>query len=75
MSESMTTIIESFHFLRPWWFLALIPALIVLGLYHWRSLKSGNWADIINPDLLPYLIQGKASEKSRGHIKIGRAHV
>ena len=66
----MITIIESFHFLRPWWFLALIPALIVLGLYHWRSLKSGNWADIINPDLLPYLIQGKASEKSRGHIII-----
>ena len=58
MTDGLATLGE-FHFLRPWWFLGLIPALLVLSLYQWRRRSAGNWEQIINPALLPFLMQGE----------------
>ena len=58
MTDGLATLSE-FHFLRPWWFLGLIPALLVLSLYQWRRRSAGNWEQIINPALLPFLMQGE----------------
>lgn len=52
-----------FHFLRPLWFLGLIPAVLVLALFQWRKRSAGNWAQIINPALLPFLMQGETGKK------------
>lgn len=47
----------SFHFLRPWWFLAIIPAIIlfVIALKKLQS-SSNNWAKHCDPHLLPHLV-------------------
>lgn len=48
-------VVENFHFLHPWWLVAL-PAL--WGLAAWRFLRQrrdGGWAHVIDPDLLPAL--------------------
>jgi len=58
MIESLTEIFDTFHFLRPWWFLGLLPVVAVIGFYTWRKRNAGNWETIINPELLPFLLQG-----------------
>ncbi|MDB3966546.1 VWA domain-containing protein [Porticoccaceae bacterium] len=58
MADWLTTFSE-FHFLRPWWILGLAPALLAVGLYQWRKRSAGNWEQIINPELLPFLMQGE----------------
>jgi Ca-activated chloride channel family protein len=46
---------EEFHFLRPLWFLALIPALWLL-ISQWRRQSSGSaWLAVFDPQLLPRL--------------------
>jgi Ca-activated chloride channel family protein len=51
--------IGDFHFLRPWWFAGLIPVALVVAIYQWRKRSAGNWETIINPQLLPFLMQGE----------------
>src|SRR6185437_2486394 len=47
----------AFHFLRPWWFLALIPA-IILFIFALRRAKSGDniWNKYCDPHLLEHLL-------------------
>ena len=47
----------TFHFLRPWWFLALIPA-IILFISALRRAKSGDnvWSKHCDPHLLEHLL-------------------
>ena len=62
MIENLTEIFDNFHFLRPWWFLGLIPVVAVMGFYTWRKRNAGNWETIINPELLPFLLQGSGGK-------------
>ena len=62
MIESLTEIFDTFHFLRPWWFLGLLPVVAVIGFYTWRKRNAGNWETIINPELLPFLLQGSGGK-------------
>lgn len=61
----MMAFFEAFHFLRPWWLLALIPAaLLVLAL--WRRQHSENaWQHLIAPHLLPYLMDAEQIRRRR----------
>lgn len=55
----------AFHFLRPWALLALIPALLVfIALWH-TSRYAKSWQQLIAPELLPFLIDGKSTKNSR----------
>ena len=56
--------LAEFHFLRPWWFLGLLPALACLIIVNRRSGRAGNWELVINPALIPYLIQDKSANKT-----------
>ena len=61
----MIDILASFHFLRPLWFLALIPCgLLVTLLILLRNRKS-TWEQYISPDLLPHLL---VSNDERQHL-------
>jgi len=62
MIESLTEIFDTFHFLRPLWFLGLLPVVAVIGFYTWRKRNAGNWETIINPELLPFLLQGSGGK-------------
>lgn len=57
--------IEQFHFLRPAWLLTLLPLAFVI----WQMLKtqrsSRSWQAVVDPALLPYLLTGEKSVRSR----------
>ena len=46
-----------FHFIRPLWLLGLIPAALCFGVLKKINQQTGNWEKVINPALLPYLMQ------------------
>ncbi len=51
--------ITEFHFIRPWWFLSLIP-LILLTFYLARQTQGlSAWSKVCDSHLLPFLIQTK----------------
>jgi Ca-activated chloride channel family protein len=49
--------LTDFHFIRPLWLLGLIPATLCFGILKKINQQSGNWEKVINPALLPYLMQ------------------
>lgn len=70
MSESLSLAeaLANFHFLRPWWLLALIPAAWFM-LRLWRRHAEGSaWQKAIDKDLLPYLLDGKQTTRQRSPL-------
>ncbi|NOT11808.1 MAG: VWA domain-containing protein [Methylococcaceae bacterium] len=61
----------AFHFIRPFWLMALLPWLVMLVLMLRKKLSRGNWASVCDVDLLPYLLQEKALNQSRWPLTIG----
>lgn len=60
----MSALLE-FHFLRPWWLLALLPcALILLGVGRYLR-PAGDWQQVIDSELLPMLSSNTLSRASR----------
>ena len=55
--NGLSSALLQFHFLRPWWLLAL-PVLL-LAAWRWRRRASARptWADAVDPHLLPYLLE------------------
>lgn len=46
----------AFHFLRPFWFLALVPVAVVVVLVLWRQRPESQWGNVIAPNLLKHLL-------------------
>jgi Ca-activated chloride channel family protein len=63
--------IAEFHFIRPYWLLALIPYLAILVVMLRNKLSQGNWSAVCDAALLPYLLQQKAVSQSRWPITTG----
>jgi Ca-activated chloride channel family protein len=57
--------IGDFHFLRPWWLLALVPLTFVVWAIWRRQDATQAWRGIVAPHLLPFLLSGQAQ---RGKI-------
>lgn len=57
--------LQDFHFLRPYWLLAVLPTLWIA----WKLLKRRNsgalWQDVISPDLLSVLLSGEEKKSSQ----------
>lgn len=64
MSELFDSIAQ-FHFLRPLWLLAILPASALVVLLWRRKTHYGIWERVISPHLLPHLMQGRVGEQSR----------
>ena len=57
--EQFNLITTQFHWLRPEWLFALIPAFI-LCIFLWKQKrKAYQWQQLIAPELLPFLLDGK----------------
>jgi len=55
---------ETFHFLRPWWLLGLIP-LAVLGFLLYRRAKgTSQWEDLCDAHLIPHVLVGTGATLS-----------
>jgi Ca-activated chloride channel homolog len=63
--------IAEFHFIRPYWLLALIPYLVILTLMLRNKLSQGNWSTVCDAALLPYLLQEKPVNQSRWPLTAG----
>ncbi|MDD2740410.1 MAG: VWA domain-containing protein [Methylomonas lenta] len=51
--------LADFHFLRPWWLLALLPAAALLILLIKNKTNRGDWATVCDTELLPFILQEK----------------
>jgi len=60
--------IGDFHFLRPWTFLALVPAALLFWLIYRRQSVSRAWRGIVAPHLLPYLLSGENQRRRLGPL-------
>ncbi len=52
-----------FHFLRPWWFLALLPLLLLAWQYGYGKTGNRDWSKVVDARLLPYLLIGNQSKR------------
>ncbi|HIG07894.1 MAG TPA: VWA domain-containing protein, partial [Methylococcaceae bacterium] len=59
---------DSFHFLRPLWLLALIPFLAVLIILLKKQFQHGHWSRICDPELLPFILQSNFQQHSKTPI-------
>ncbi|MDZ4153438.1 MAG: hypothetical protein U1E01_20370, partial [Methylicorpusculum sp.] len=59
------------HFIRPYWLLSLIPYLVILLALLKNKLQQGNWTQVCDAELLPYLLQQKVVKQSRLPLTAG----
>ncbi len=57
---------QDFHFIRPYWLLALIPVILAAIWILRRQLKHGQWSQVCDPELLPYILQNKPKKSHQG---------
>lgn len=62
---------NDFHFIRPYWLLALLPAAALLVMLLRNKLSRGNWSTVCDAALLPYLLQEKAVGTRRMPLLLG----
>ncbi len=63
--EPVLSHISLFHFIRPWFLLSLIPA-VLLFIFLWlRKPNYGSWHHVISPHLLPHLLQGTVKQQGK----------
>jgi Ca-activated chloride channel family protein len=60
-----------FHFLRPWWLLALIPMLLTLRLLWTANNPMGKWRKIIAPELLKAMLVKSGRSNWFNPISVG----
>ena len=59
------SLLQDFHFLRPWWLLGLIPAIIFcFALWRSNSMLTA-WDKAIDQSLLPFLLDRSKSNAQR----------
>jgi Ca-activated chloride channel family protein len=63
--------LAEFHFIRPYWLLAIIPTIVIVVLMLRNKLRLGNWSAVCDAELLPYLLQEKALNQSRWPLTTG----
>lgn len=62
---------NDFHFIRPLWLLALLPAIaLIYWLWH-KKLKSGSWAAYCDAELLPFLLEQYSGKQHRWTLLLG----
>ena len=55
--------LADFHFLRPYWLLALAPLAGYAYVWYHRRLKQGSWAEVCDPQLLEWLLVDKPAKR------------
>jgi Ca-activated chloride channel family protein len=62
--------IQDFHFIRPMWLLALVPALLVWWLLRRHTNAAQSWRGIVAPHLLPHLLSGQEQQRRFGPLNL-----
>ncbi|HHZ70106.1 MAG TPA: VWA domain-containing protein [Methylococcaceae bacterium] len=56
---------DTFHFIRPLWLLALIPFLVLLIILLKKQFNHGHWSRVCDAELLPFILQKNSQQRSR----------
>jgi Ca-activated chloride channel family protein len=56
---------DGIHFIRPWWLLAAIPALVLAVFWARRRISASHWENNIDPELLEALLEPGSSSGFR----------
>ena len=59
------SLLDTLHFIRPWWFVALIPFAVLMWLLARGRFSSKSWEAVCDAQLLPFMLLGRAVEVSR----------
>lgn len=59
--DSLDLINSQFHFLRPFWLLALIPVVVLALLLWYQKHTARQWQQMVAPELLKYLLDGQTT--------------
>lgn len=62
--------LAEFHFIRPYCLLALIPVIGTVILLLKNKLDQGNWSQVCDASLLPFVLQQKPNNKKRWGLSI-----
>ena len=60
--------LELFHFLRPQWFIALLPLAVLAWFLFFRKGAQSNWEAVVDEGLLPYILIRGAGKTRRAAI-------
>ena len=66
----LTDILANFHFLRPEWFYALIPAVLLFILLRYRQSHHSNWEKAIDLHLLPHILDNPNKVVSKSPLTL-----
>ncbi len=58
------------HFLRPWWFIAILPLIWILWQIKRHKLQDNPWRKLVDPHLLPYLLTNNNTVSSQRTIML-----
>lgn len=64
---------SDFHFIRPYWLFALLPAFFLLAVMLKNRLKQGRWAEVCDAELLPFILQERETLQNRWPLLAGFA--
>ena len=59
-----------FHFIRPLWLIALLPAVLIFVLFLKQRFSRGNWAAVCDEALMPFILEDGATTKSYGMLVV-----
>ena len=62
--------LELFHFLRPQWFIALLPLAALTWYLFFRKGAQSNWEAVVDEGLLPYILVGGAVRTRRAALAL-----
>jgi Ca-activated chloride channel family protein len=64
-------ILQDLHFLRPQWLWALLGLPFLAWWWRMRRRQRSAWRDVVDPHLLPHLLEGDAGARVRGALWLG----
>jgi len=67
----MFEMLDNLHFLRPWWFLALLPIVFIIWRAWQVNRKQGAWHEVIEPKFRTLLLGENASAEPSVNEKVG----
>ncbi len=64
-----STLLESFHFIRPLWLLMLIPLVALLLLGQQRRKQQRQWHQVIDPQLIDHMVEQAPSDQHMPQLR------
>ena len=62
----MIQALQDFHFLRPWWLLGAVPAILLALRWARRQAAGSHWQEAVEPSLLAVLLEPAGAARQRG---------